>query len=398
MTINSDNQNTAIRISAEITTDNEGSASASKAGIKDVTANVVLLGQPFTKGPYARNVWDMQVFNDRIYLGHGNCNNRGPSPSAGPIPVIYYDTTLNKFVTQYTVNEDQIDLYKVINGNLYIPGYDSRESWEYGNYYVMANNTWQKYRTIPKASHVSDMAYYKGFLYAATSTEGFSPIIKQVNTATSWCWVSQMPTTGDTFYPMSNMVNTLFEFRDKLYAVSMMFYLNTFKENTILVMDGTNSVTQKIYGNKMIPGSSATYMYRMLRPTIFNDNIVYLGVKLANDIQWAPESMYIAPDINQAQRVVLPVPTSLPSDILLRNNTLYVLAYVKASDSSYTNIVYQTTDLKTWSELFRFTSDTFARSFEELNGDFYFGLGCNHNETLPSSTGNILKVSKAAYN
>ena len=40
----------------------------------DVTATRQYLGNPFTnKGAYARNIWDMQQYNGRIYFGHGNC-------------------------------------------------------------------------------------------------------------------------------------------------------------------------------------------------------------------------------------------------------------------------------------------------------------------------------------
>jgi hypothetical protein len=63
-------------------------ASKSQASTNDVTAYVENLGNPFTAKPtYARNVWDMQVFNGRLYFGHGNASNLNPSPNAGPINV-----------------------------------------------------------------------------------------------------------------------------------------------------------------------------------------------------------------------------------------------------------------------------------------------------------------------
>jgi hypothetical protein len=50
-----------------------------------------LLGNPFSKDAYARNVWDMQVYEESIYLGHGNSSNYGPSANAGPVDVIKYN-------------------------------------------------------------------------------------------------------------------------------------------------------------------------------------------------------------------------------------------------------------------------------------------------------------------
>src|SRR5882672_6907004 len=73
----------------------------------DVSGEVEVLGSPFASKPlYARNVWDMQSFQGRLYLGHGNSSNLQPSPNAGPIPVVYWDPAASAFVSPYTVNEE----------------------------------------------------------------------------------------------------------------------------------------------------------------------------------------------------------------------------------------------------------------------------------------------------
>jgi hypothetical protein len=58
--------------------------------------------------------------------------------------------------------------------------------------------------------------------------------------------------------------------------------------------------------------------------------------------------------------------------------------------------VYATGDLERWRELFRFTAPTFARSFEESGGDFFFGLGSTFRAPSPA-TGAILRVRHASY-
>lgn len=40
------------------------------AAAPDVTFSITVLGSPFKKAAYARNVWDMQLFGGKIYLGH----------------------------------------------------------------------------------------------------------------------------------------------------------------------------------------------------------------------------------------------------------------------------------------------------------------------------------------
>ena len=58
-----------------------------------------------------------------------------------------------------------------------------------------------------------------------------------------------------------------------------------------------------------------------------------------------------------------------------------------------------TNDLQNWQTILEFSSPTFARSFEILNGDFYFGLGGEildsfdlQEEEVSSKTGELLRV------
>lgn len=96
-------------------------------------------------------------------------------------------------------------------------------------------------------------------------------------------------------------------------------------------------------------------------------------------------------DIHQARRVALPDAKALPTDVLARDGKVYVLTYTRLSANSYINRVYQTTDLGTWNEVLRFKQDTYAKSFEEYDGDFYFGLGTDPDVLSPSS-GKLLRV------
>ena len=77
--------------------------------LNDVTPSIERIGNPFSaRFPtpdlyYARNVWDMEVYDDRLYLGHGNSNNDGPAPNAGPVEIWSYNG--QTFTTEYTVND-----------------------------------------------------------------------------------------------------------------------------------------------------------------------------------------------------------------------------------------------------------------------------------------------------
>lgn len=76
-----------------------GLLAASPVHPSDVTMHVESLDIPFAvRYPagadiYARNVWDLQAFKGRIYVGGGNWDNKGPAPNAGPVPILAWVRT-----------------------------------------------------------------------------------------------------------------------------------------------------------------------------------------------------------------------------------------------------------------------------------------------------------------
>jgi hypothetical protein len=73
---------------------------------------------------------------------------------------------------------------------------------------------------------------------------------------------------------------------------------------------------------------------------------------------------------------------------------LYALCNTKVQNSKdYLIEVYCTSDVKSWRRVCQFRMDTFARSFEILDGDLYFGCG-SHSNDVPDSTGDILRIKR----
>nr|WP_145402535.1 hypothetical protein [Paenibacillus xylanexedens] len=374
----------------------------------DVTNKLELLDRPFNKSPYANNVWDMQLYKGRIYLGHGNSSNLGPAQNAGPIPVIYYDAASAAFQTQTVTNsnpsilpqakkfvdEEQIDVYKVLNGKLYIPGNDSDgESWDFGNFYRLDGEVWTKYRNLPLGVHVYDMAYYQGKLFAALGTEKKPIVLISHDDGESWQQFATVKGMGARVY-------TMFQINGKLYASTMMYPANNIWGDKGYLLEINERLEKRdvvVYGSKILPGlmyQQGTTPYNKIGKNVnFNDKLVYIVGSVFNDSQIMPKSLNVMTDINQARRVMLPDPNALPTDLLVRDDKVYVLTYTKKQTSLYISRVYQSNDLNTWNEILRFTQDTYAKSFEEYGGDFYFGLGTDPDVLSPSS-GKLLRVKR----
>jgi len=95
------------------------------AATNDVTAEVETLGNPFRAVPvYARNVWSMFPFNGLLYLGYGNASDLEPDAYSGYLDIMAFNPTNASFLSQDTVSEQQIDHYRVLNGQLVAPGFN----------------------------------------------------------------------------------------------------------------------------------------------------------------------------------------------------------------------------------------------------------------------------------
>jgi hypothetical protein len=364
----------------------------------DVTNKMQIFESPFKKGKYARNVWDMQVFNNKIYIGQGNSSNIGVDCNAGPIPITSFDPITSKFTTEFTVDEEQIDLFKILNGKLTVPGHDSREGWELGNYYTLETTGWKKNRTIPRGIHVLDMLEYNGKMFAVLGTDNKKPIVMSEDNGVTWRPVLSLKAVG------SGRVYTLFEFQGIVYAADAVCSIpvtpapSADPYGKLYMFNGTSFVPMLDLNTTLMPNvpsiSRGWGFYKFVRVTKAMDKLMYIVGDSANDMQTMPVALYVSPKLGEAVKAVFPEVNAKPMDIIVRDGKVYVLTYITVG-TTFTTIVYESSDLVKWTETLRFTKDTFARSFEELDGVMYFGLGTHLNTAAipaPASTGSILRV------
>ena len=389
-------------------------------GAPDVTANAISLGvaYPNAKGPYSRNVWEMQFFNGRIYLGHGNSSNDAPEINAGPIPILYLDLATGHFVNEnnFAVDDEQIDVYRIINGKLCTPGHDPKEGWEMGNFYRLEPGGWVKHRTIPEAIHAYDFYGFGGKLFAALGpqTNKVSTVVSSDDDGQTWMSYKKLD---------SWRRYTLFELEGVLYAppesLGSDLKLLGKKAHRMAEYSGTDFTTRTDLSFQNVfpdtPCDIAQYpdgrFGKIVKPVNFSGRLVFIGGEEWNDHQTFPFGLYVASSLAagnvQVDRVTLPE-NALPWDILTRDGKVYVLTSGKTEGTpdSFTVKVFSSADCLSWTELFHFTMPTFARSFEESDGDFYFGLGtdvgvanaaASYTDNMQPESGKILRVTKAAY-
>jgi hypothetical protein len=312
------------------------------------------------------------------------------------------------------VDDEEISSFEVIGGRLYIPGADSREGWELGNLYLrQADGHWQKLRTIPRAIHASALTGYAGRLYVglkATDTvpsdvdsEGYgSAVSVSADHGTSW-----------TFLPLGGYALRAFlQVSGQLYAtdvfpgpglekwIAQHDRKNYYSPVYELAPDGESFLRRPdLSAEELFPETTEArgHASSIHRAAAVGDAALYIGSSGPEPFGLYRAESLIAQDL-RISRIRLPERT-FPRDLIVRNGLVLVLLQGPPGEAGVEVAVIGSRDLKEWFEVLHFTALTFARAFEILNGDFYFGLGCDlksrsewSSKELSPDTGRLLRV------
>jgi len=343
---------------------------------------VTVVGNPLkerypdnTDRTFARNIWDMIVYNGRIYIGSGDYWD-----NAGPVDIYSFEPGGNEFTLEYSAPDEMVSRFCVFDDKLVIPGNDPQESWDLGNLYIKEAGTWRKVRTIPNGILCFDVAYLDGRLYAKVSTEHLGTIQESADWGQSW-----KPVVYNS-YP-----NTLFVFQGKLHGIDWDSNLCTL-ENGVFFCEAMTPKLRTLV--KDAPPPYGFYkVFRFGQVTPFTDRIAIATKGATAFPQYGPCPLGVLAAGDLKPSIVEPFVESNVMDACVQGDTLYILSH-QLKEGGCENSIYATKDTKTWRCVATFTTETFGRSMVAVNGDFYVGLGCNIRspQPYPASTGGILHV------
>lgn len=356
------------------------------------------VSQRFLKAIYARNVWDLQIFDGRLYVGTGNSSNGGPSSNAGPVPIWSRDLAKGEWKSEFIVDDEQIDGFRVLDGKLSIPGHDPRDDWSKGNFYQLEAGGWKKTRTIPNGIHTYDMAFFAGQLWGALGTQGNYQLASSGDGGQSW---RTHETTGGRTYtlqvfedhllcwgmvPSSKVTQRIAEMKDEKSRAETQQWLRWSAYE--VAPDQTLTARADLSREVLFPGATAeTSWAKLVRPIVFKDQLLYIGGAVYNDHQTDPFGVYAAASLRaekvQTRRIELGADEK-PWDIEVRDGRAYILTSRKIARDAvkpdggadeFQISVWGSQDAKTWTRTLQFIQPTFARSLAVDGRDFYFGLG-----------------------
>ncbi len=113
----------------------------------------------------SRNVWDLQAFERKIYLGMGST-----VANTGPIPVWAFDHANEQWgeTPEAVIGQEAIELYRVIDGRLYIPASDpTGEATDASKFYRLGlDGVWTHFFSAREfnTAHIRDLALQDNLL------------------------------------------------------------------------------------------------------------------------------------------------------------------------------------------------------------------------------------------
>jgi tectonin-like protein len=362
----------------------------------EVTAKLIDLGIPNQKrypggdSLYARNPWVLKAFEGRVYVGSGNSNNAGPATNAGPVDVVYYDPAGGRFGSEWTVPDEQIDVFRIVNGSLTIPGHDPKESWAKGNFYIRLSGRWTEVRTIDFGIHMYDIIEKASANPGAKNPLGC--VDCQAFSGKKYLYAAIGSPTGASIGVSSNNGNSWDQYRVFSFEGRARTFLNA-SDMCVSTSNGVYMVTPTGISDalriNLFPGLNVPGMFAAKAET-FNGMSYYLGAYAPIDHNWKSPGAF-ATDCHSARR--LNVTATAYHDILVDSGKLYLLVS-DPEGKQHRNRVFVSTDGSNFKEVFNFVTNAFARSFAIQGGDFYFGLGCEA-EAMNEDSGRIVRLKAA---
>ncbi|MBA3541381.1 MAG: hypothetical protein H0T79_17345, partial [Deltaproteobacteria bacterium] len=314
---------------------------------------------------YARNLWDLQAFRGRLYLGYGDA-----IQNTGPTEVIAFDPATHTFIHDAVFQEEAILRYRVFGDRLFVPGVDAVTSQD-DTLYVRDAAGWTRL-PLTDVVHASDVSVRGDEICVAVQDRATGGAVR--------CTRDQGG-TWKAFPTQSWRSVSLFELGASLYVSS--------HDSGVLRVDGRKLQLE-------LPGVTTDRNVLVTQPIRCGNDVVFIGKR----IQYAGEAATV--DVLGVFRASVDARGSIgatrvdiggtPTDVFTHANRCYVLTNREAAAGTFDVTVFESLDNQTWNQRVTFVANAMARSAELMNDYFYIGLGCASGQCTRMA-GRLLRTS-----
>ena len=315
--------------------------------------------QRYTEGVSARSPWDMAIFDDKLYIGSGDYD-----ANSGPVDMWCYDLDSETWINSGTLLEEEIDRFCFIDNRLVVPGTDPQEDWSFGNYYVLDNGKWVKYRNIPGGLHTFDIVEFDNMIFAGLGvSSGSYPIVCSADSGKTF---NTVPFQKDgkniqTSDSQKVRVYDLFLFKNTLYATFMY---------------GDSEITYDLYKYEDGVFTYDNQWYGKIHQIKFTNNIISGKAEFGDNMFFTTGYLYATNDMRNFTRITFPDSQTV-YDICKDGKYLYALCGNKLEDGKYNVSVYRNDgkSVTNFFEIFNFVYEVPPLSITCKDECFFIGMG-----------------------
>ncbi len=375
-----------------------------------------------------RNIWDLQVYKDQIFLGYGST-----TQNTGPTALYAYHTIEDTLGKVCTLGTEAIERFRVFNDTLFVPNADPKPG-DLLKFSYVVDGICTDVSSSHLLAHVRDMYFHQGKYYLVGNSRcprQYDPACSGLITLTGPSWTHENSHLTDLLNQASPYTNNRWNWFFGILAIdSALVFPNamfTERYNPNLVIE--DNLFYHLEGDSLLWSALEVPEQRLKHQHFYPAKPAVAGtgdtlglltsLRVTEHLTLADKTLYtlrsysIFSELYQsaynnskgllikdslrsdALLVTLPDTQAIGEDLLLLNGEAYVLANRKLTPDQFEVYVYKSEDPSansgSWTEVLRFTYTNMARSFAFHQGFFYFGMGSNHGDDLLDA-GQLIKV------
>ena len=337
------------------------------------------LGAPsaerFGGNAVARCVWDVKVFDGKVYIGSGDY-----SANTAPTDIWAYDLSEKDWVLSGSVEDESVLRFIELDETLLSPGTDPSEPWALGNFYTLSDGTWVKNRVLPNVIHNFDITDFDGKrMFAVGSDYGVSSCALYTEDGETYTYFD--------FYANNNLIEInesaynrgydFFKFKNELYILT--YLTDTQKSASIF----------KYSDGAFHYYSNASSFFKNDRISV---NMINAKAEFRDKYYFITDDLYYTEEQDAFKtntKVELPNGERAVS-IKVTGDEMIILSYVKTENGTYDITLYSTKDGINFTKLRTVNFEVPPISFD-IDGKFAF-VGCGDKTKFNKNNGTVLKI------